>query len=397
MSSTAIQWTEHVWNPTVGCSILSPGCTNCYAMNMAARIEAMNLEAEQAGRPIAAPQYDGTTKKVNGHAVWTGKLALSPERVLLQPLKRKKPTVYFVNSMSDLFHESVPDEWIDKVFAVMALCPQHTFQVLTKRAKRMREYFNGPYKDGNGVCARIAEATAPLVPLEKLPAPPIVYNVPVGPRLPNGEPEFGFRRMMSPRAWPLANVWLGVSTERQQEADERIPELLETPAAVRFISAEPLLGPIRLDQLHREGISQTYIDNALDGFRSNGCGGSTGPKLDWVITGGESGPDARPSHPDWFRQIRDACEAASVAYFHKQNGEWAPGECASKPPTRSERGATWFNDKWLFETITPRMSEETHYEDAPEVYRLGKKAAGRHLDGKLHDDMPQRADGKGRG
>src|SRR5262245_59078764 len=154
----------------------------------------------------------------------------------------QKPTLYFVNSMGDLFHESVPDEWIDQVFAVMALTPRNTYQVLTKRAARMREYFNGPYPNGDGVCARIAEATWKLA--TQLPESTVFVEVPVGPRMPDGLPEFGFRRMMHPKAWPLPNVWLGVSTERQQEADERIPLLQQTPATVRFISAEPLLGPI---------------------------------------------------------------------------------------------------------------------------------------------------------
>ena len=137
-----IEWTQQSWNAIVGCSILSPGCTNCYAMNMAARIEAMNAAARPGHG--TAPQYAGTTKKVNGKAVWTGKLALAPDDTLLQPLRRKKPTTYFVNSMGDLFHEDVPDESIDLVLAISALCPQHTLQILTKRAARMHTYMTTP-------------------------------------------------------------------------------------------------------------------------------------------------------------------------------------------------------------------------------------------------------------
>jgi protein gp37 len=129
-SKSAIEWTESTWNPIVGCTILSPGCTHCYAMRTAARLS----------NNSATPHYAGTVKTVNGHPVWTGKVALAPERVLTEPVRRKKPTMYFVNSMSDLFHEDVPDDWIDKVFAVMALTPQHTYQALTKRPARMRSY-----------------------------------------------------------------------------------------------------------------------------------------------------------------------------------------------------------------------------------------------------------------
>lgn len=138
---TNISWTERTWNPVVGCSVVSPGCTNCYAMRMAYRVKEM--EEARTGRPDAS-HYFGTTKVVNGNPVWTGKVVLAPEHILLEPLRRRKPTMYFVNSMSDLFHEDVPDEWIDRVFAVMALCPQHTFQVLTKRSERMRAYCTDP-------------------------------------------------------------------------------------------------------------------------------------------------------------------------------------------------------------------------------------------------------------
>lgn len=242
MSKSSIEWTQATWNPIVGCSIVSPGCTNCYAMKMAARLEGMNAEAYAAGRKPTAPHYDGTTHNVNGNNVWTGKLARAREETLLEPLRRRKPTVYFVNSMSDLFHEAVPDEWIDQIFAVMALSPQHTFQVLTKRAKRMREYVHPT-----------PSVTAPSMQdrLWKL------YHAMGGRHVP---------------AWPLPNVWLGVSTERQKEADERIPELLATPAAVRFISAEPLLGPIDLkryliQQVLKDSLRRGPLD---DQIRQNG-------------------------------------------------------------------------------------------------------------------------------
>jgi protein gp37 len=204
-------------------------------MRMAARIEAMGT----------APHYAGTTRRVRGKAVWSGKLALAPNNVLQAPLRRRRATTWFVNSMGDLFHEDCPDEWIDLVFDVMAQASDHTFQVLTKRALRMRDYLRN--KDRQ----------------------------------------------------PLANVWLGVSTERQKEADERIPLLLQTPAAVRFISAEPLLGALNI---------KAYV-----GRRRN-------RPLDWVIVGGESGPRARPMNPDWVNSLRDQCETSSAKFFFKQWG-----------------------------------------------------------------------------
>jgi protein gp37 len=235
MAQTSIEWTQETWNPIVGCSIATPGCTNCYAMRMAARIEAMG----------AAPHYNGTTERVNRKAVWTGKLALAPDQVLVAPLRRHRPTTYFVNSMGDLFHDDCSDSWIDRVFDVMERAPQHVFQVLTKRAGRMKVY-------------------------------------------------------ISARKSLLPNVWIGVSTERQKEANERIPLLLAAPAAVRFISAEPLLGPLDIREYVRIRRKRAA--------------------LDWVIVGGESGPRARPMDPAWVEAIRLQCEHSAAAFFFKQWG-----------------------------------------------------------------------------
>ena len=382
MGKSNIEWTEATWNPIVGCSILTPGCTNCYAMQMAARIEAMNAEARESERakgkrhPVAA-HYDGTTKKVNGKAVWTGKLALAPDSILLAPLKRRKPTTYFVNSMGDLFHENCPDEWIDKVFAVMALCPQHTFQVLTKRAGRMREYLTTLSKGAerarsNELVAdwqiRLCEANAPGVL-------PITKND-VERRL--GRAGKLDRDPPTPH-WPLPNVWLGVSTERQKEADERIPLLLQTPAAVRLISAEPLLGPIDLDRLCGSTLDALsgHDFEAIGDIRDGGDLSRTQhpPAINWVITGGESGPNARPSHPQWFRDIRDQCGAAGVAYFHKQNGayaRWEPGLPAHCVIYLDRDGGQHLNPGINREPLAP----------------VSKSRAGRLLDGITHDAMP---------
>ncbi|MCT8970608.1 phage Gp37/Gp68 family protein [Microbaculum marinisediminis] len=352
---STIEWTDATWNPVTGCSVVSPGCTNCYAMRMAARLEAMAPRPDGTGDPHLL-HYAGTTQDSRAGPVWTGKVALAPEAVLAKPLRRRKPTMYFVNSMGDLFHEAVPDDWIDRVFAVMALAPQHTFQVLTKRSARMRDYM-APH------CLRRADGLGKAViklgydgPLECLPS------------------------------WPLPNVWLGVSAEDQTRADERIPDLLATPAAVRFVSAEPLLGPVDLTMIPTGGrIGDAVLcDDALSGppdFQS-------GSRLDWVIVGGESGRGARPMHPAWARSLRDQCQAAGVPFFLKQWGEWAPGECAAGPPTRTETGAWWFGNSWRFGRVTPRESEEMHCDDAPDVYRLGKKAAGALLDGREWREMP---------
>lgn len=358
MSASAIEWTERTWNPIVGCSIVSPGCTNCYAMKMASRIQKMNRTGGSNSDYVN--HYDGTTKSVNGKIVWTGKVATAPDKIFLQPLSRKAPTTYFVNSMSDLFHEGVPDEWIDRVFAVMALSPQHTFQVLTKRAQRIRDYFarsSGQFSNG----AQLA-----------------VYRTIAG--IASMEPPRGFgldaldaaRRMavlLEHSGWPLKNVWLGVSTERQQEADERIPLLLQTPAAIRFISAEPLLGPI---DMHLWML--------------------THPAIDWVIAGGESGQSARPMSIQWVRELRRQCAAAKTSFFFKQWGEWCPARVQpSGTPGRFAFG-DYEHDREVMVQVDSYPRQFTMFGSRSLMERVGKKAAGRHLDGVLHNGFPTRTE-----
>jgi protein gp37 len=342
---TKIEWVRNAdgsqgktWNPIVGCSIVSPGCTNCYAMKMAARIEAMGNQ----------PRYAGTTRKVNGNAIWTGKLAQAPESALLAPLKRKIPTVYFVNSMGDLFHEDCPDEDIDLVLAVAAMCSQHTLQILTKRATRMRVYMRTPHRK-----QLIAER---VMDVSNMLAKDAGWKARI--KLDDFSARFT-------GSGPFKNIWLGVSAERQQEANERIPELLATPAAVRFISAEPLLGPIDLSSLI--SADGEYIFDATSGqsgwrdgetWEPSGCG----PKLDWVIVGGESGPGARPMHSAWARSLRDQCAAAGMPFFFKQWGEYG--------------------------RVGDQAGVDHLPEDADVVTRVGKKAAGRLLDGVQHNGMP---------
>lgn len=343
-----IEWTGESWNPIVGCSLESPGCKNCYAMSMAARLALMGN----------APVYEGLTKKAKTGAVWTGKLALS-ETALLKPLKRKKSQTYFVNSMGDLFHEECPDEWIDRVFATMALSPQHTFQVLTKRAGRMREYFDRCRWHKWAAIGRAMDANR----WAKLPK---IYG--------------GDRT-------PMPNVWLGVSVEDQKRADDRIPDLLATPAAVRWISAEPLLGPIDLRCLHHDGI--TNID-ALAG-RHGLAFGHECKKLDWIVVGGESGKRARPMHPDWARSLRDQCAATDVPFFFKQWGAWQSilDRDADDPDWRHDAIYRRVKNGERVRTLNLEGGHGFHGERVHVIERVGKKRAGRLLDGAEFNGIPK--------
>lgn len=344
-----IEWTDATWNPIVGCSVVSPGCTNCYAMKMAGRLEAVSRahEASNGGDPGPLEHYRRLTRVTRSGAVWTGTVRQAPEHLLTKPLRWRKGRRIFVNSMSDLFHEDVPDEWIDRVFAVMALCPQHTFQVLTKRADRMRAYLS---RHRWHIWAKLGRAMDP----ECWSALPPV---------------------MGGDCTPLPNVWLGVSVEDQQRADERIPDLLATLAAVRFLSCEPLLGPVNLVKIRRfaPGIADREFFDSLTGTAVTDLGSrvitlplNPPARIDWVICGGESGPGARPMHPDWARSLRDQCAAAGVPFFFKQWGEWGP----------YDRGR--LGDGQLAE---PKALDEP-------LCKFGKKLAGRLLDGVEHNGMP---------
>ena len=263
-----IQWTDVTWNPVIGCSRVSEGCRNCYAERHASRL---------AGNPLT-PGYAGIAK--DGR--WTGRVELVPEK-LIEPLAWRKPRRVFVNSMSDLFHESLPDAEIDKVFAVMLQAPMHTFQVLTKRAERMRAYLSNPW-----LYSRLLRA------------------VDMGTRQSSNAPN-PMIGVSDPSRFPAKWIWLGVSCEDQKTADERVPLLLQTSAAVRFVSLEPLLGPIDLRSLLGR--------DTLDPF-------SAAPPVDWVIIGGESGPGARPCDVAWIRDIIRQCKTAGVPCFVKQLGAY---------------------------------------------------------------------------
>lgn len=384
MAETGIEWVKNpdgsqgrTWNPIRGCTRISPGCGGpgphggCYAEVIAARFSGPGLP------------YHGIAEMRGGKARWTGKLAFVEDKVT-EPLKVRKPTTWFVNSMSDLFHESVPDEWIDRVFAVMALCPQHTFQVLTKRAARMRAY----------MAARSVDYSTSLAAAwHAIGLPPALERRSLLRVWPQGGACLG-REL----PWPLPNVWLGVSAEDQRRADERVPDLLATPAAVRFVSAEPLLGPIdfnRLSRPRREGYGAGYLDALRGWTRGAGHGYrefDAESRLDWIIVGGESGPGARPMHPDWARQIRDACAAAGVAYLFKQWGAYQHGSTMGRTPSLDR---IVFNDGRMLTDVTMPACKAEDRENgwqsrAPEMMALvGKRAAGRLLDGVEHNGFPE--------
>jgi len=343
---TKIEWADAVWNPVTGCTKVSAGCAHCYAERMATRL------AGRAGYPAQHPFA----------------LTLHPER-LDEPLHWRKPRRIFVCSMSDLFHPDVPVNFVDQVFAVMLLAPRHTFLVLTKRPGRMVSYTNQRvvgqaegFTYGDSIALRAVEIVRAWP--ERLANEVARRSGPLG-RAP----------------WPLPNVWLGTSIEDQATADERIPHLLRCPAAVRFVSYEPALGPVGLHSLALSGAKPSGFIDALGNqsgefsFQSHRIGDL--PSLDWVIAGGESGPRARPAHPGWFRSVRDQCQAAGVPFFFKQAGEW-----------------TWsvdvgFREPDAYVWIDGRVGDEaTAVKDGGRwqgVWRVGKKAAGRLLDGVEHN------------
>jgi len=278
---TEISWTDATWNPVVGCTKVSAGCDNCYAIRTAHRMTANP-------NPLVSQAYAGT--EAGGQ--WTGRVNLLTDR-LDQPPRWRKPRRIFVNAQSDLFHEAVPDDFIARVWAVMALAPQHVFQVLTKRHARMRSLLTAPrFQDD------VWRAATVLM----------------------GERGIDKGRHF---AWPLPGVWLGVSVEDQRWADIRIPALLDTPAAVRWLSCEPLLGPMDLQMAVPRpctcGPDQTFLIGETRAHKT-GCPALRWPFPDWVIVGGESGPNARPMHPEWARALRDQCASTGVAFHFKQAG-----------------------------------------------------------------------------
>lgn len=309
---SSIEWTDATWNPITGCSIVSPGCTHCYAMKLAGT------------RLKHIPSREGLTKDTKAGPVWTGEVRLN-RQWLRQPIEWKKSRKIFVCAHGDLFAENVPDEWIIEVFTVMAIADHHTFQVLTKRPDRARDFLSEPYR------------------LDDIYDNWYTYSG-------------GARQVYS---WPLHNVWIGASAEDQLRYDSRRRYVDETPAKVRFWSLEPLLGPLDLKIGH--------------------------VKPDWVIVGGESGQGARPMHPDWARSIRDQCAAAGVAFHFKQWGAWldereATARSMAPGPEMFSAHGEPKGDRWHFYDSRARNGDA--------MIRVGKKRAGRLLDGVEHNGFP---------
>lgn len=364
-----IEWTDATWNPITGCTLVDEGCRHCYAAHLITSWPAIGNHPSRKGL---------ARKNAAGESKFTGEVRFN-QQWLDQPLRWTKPRRIFVCAHGDLFHESVPDEWIDKVFAVMALAPQHTFQVLTKRPDRAAKYLTSDRH------LYIGE--------EMMNNRPRTYDISKVAEAFGNEEEPN----VMPKDWPLQNVWLGTSISDQSSADLRIPQLLACPAAIRFVSAEPLLGPVD---------ARPYMPNEL----WNNLPSWKQPEIDWVIVGGESGPHARPMHPDWARSLRDQCVAAGVAFFMKQWGEWKPlGQTALGEDEAYYHPAP---------EIDPEASRRCKYDSlclAPDgtsystgqankyhriadgafcgaghmsCFKIGKKAAGRLLDGRTWDQMP---------
>ncbi|MRR49405.1 MAG: phage Gp37/Gp68 family protein [Rhodocyclaceae bacterium] len=349
-----IEWTDATWNPVTGCTKVSAGCKHCYAERTWARLSA------------------NPTTRYHGRAFTDVQCHID---VLHQPLRWTKPRRIFVNSMSDLFHPDVPDRFIADVFGVMAACPQHTFQVLTKRPERMRNLLRA------GCMGRFESD------VEEAAAMYLDDWV----------------------QWPLKNVWLGVSVEDQATADERIPLLLQTPAAVRWVSAEPLLGPVDLNYAFGipTGAGKGSCPMHLAGVCPEGLRPKGEQHLHWVIVGGESGPKARPMNPDLVRSLRDQCAAAGVPFMFKQWGEW--GTCYQRsngtPVFRQfdtihqwkNKARTWVSGGICLDKDGCELKRGADFMRADEggkfpvtiMHRVGKKAGGRLLDGQIHDAYPE--------
>lgn len=306
MGNTRIEWTKKTWNPVTGCTKISPGCQNCYAERMSKRLRG------RCGYPVEDPF----------------RVTLHPER-LEEPLRWRKPSMIFVCSMGDLFHEDVPFDYIDRVFKRINGSPQHDFLILTKRPERMREYFARSMKFPCAAC----QGTGCSYCLD------------------HGYQNWEMK--------PYSNVWLGVTAENRPMWDERVNILKQLAAAKRFVSYEPALG------------SLGEVD--LSG-------------LDWVICGGETGPDARPVHPDWVRGLRDQCQSAGVPFFFKSWGEWVCRPWSSDNGRKREL-CLGMDGTSVYAQVGHMMGFRKPGEAL--MVRVGKKAAGRLLDGQEWNEMPE--------
>lgn len=389
MAKTSINWTDRVWNPVRGCSKVSDGCRNCYAERFASRFCGQGMP------------YEGLIR--DGH--WANVARFVPD-MLVAPLHWKQPCRVFVNSMSDLFHDDISNEQIAAVFGVMAACSRHTFQVLTKRPRRMVEWFRWLQEQRNTDCSYPLQVDL----LRRYWA---TYKIDA-PHAPSIE-------------FPLPNVHLGVSCENQTAADERIPLLLECPASVRWVSCEPLLGAVdlvwyfrRTHTIHMKvDIAGAIKNKVFYGYEEDGkpvspkaaeaelrrrlaagekylatckcptfdpqtgCKPIENQRLDWVVCGGESGPNARPMQPDWVRSLRDQCRGAGVPFHFKQWGCWQP----FNPSHGMDLGSEMRRD--VVRIVHAEGNPDGHFRHGDAwVRRVSKSRSGNLLDGVRYEMKP---------
>lgn len=330
-----IAWCDSTWNPTRGCSRVNPDCDSCYAIR----------EAHRHDHPGGS--YEGLTTLRRDRTDWSGVVRFVPKQLSL-PLRWRDPRRIFVDSMSDLFHPSLSNEEIAAVFGVMAACPQHTFQLLTKRPKRAREWFEwlltqrgwGPEGGAAGTCARLTRERLPLAT----------------PRVVAALHAHGKR-------WPLPNVWLGVSAGHQKAADAFIPELLRCPAAVHWVSLEPLW--------ERVVLKRDWLVRYPDWLQA----GELHPHLGWAVMGGESGHDARPSDLDWYRSLLRQCNGTDCYPYMKQLGSrWydTTNVCGVRGSIDLDRASIfrWVprpkkDRAWTDPEAWPEELRERHFPDEP--------------------------------
>ncbi|MHC1788584.1 phage Gp37/Gp68 family protein [Solidesulfovibrio sp.] len=369
-----IQWCDATINPCYGCSPVSPACANCYAAKMAARM---------AHNPAVCQYFEGLTDKNNK---WTGRINLFPQK-MEQALRWKRPRRIFVGSMTDIFHEAVPDSFLDQIFTDMALAQHHTFILLTKRPERMRHYIQGVHDEP-------VDTERDMALFDPW-------------RATGGE-------LYGQRPWPLPNVILMTTVEDQPRADGRMPHLMALASMgwLTGVSVEPMLGQVDLNRIHESGESEHGMhweswESCLTGRRfdiwadreSEGY-----PRLSWVICGGESGPGARPMHPDWVRGLRDQCKAAGTPFLFKQWGEWGTNwtDMRGDVPVFKQfssfehycaKAPTWMykGDKLICpdgHVPTSGCREGKSFPMAI-ISRVGNKRAGRLLDGRDHNEFPK--------
>jgi protein gp37 len=343
---TPEDWYDVTWNPTIGCSARSPGCDHCDALRAAIQL------ARMGGRTGA--HYAGLARLDAAGPVWSGEIRVR-EDLLTWPLLRANPRRILVGTMSDVFHENLDTVILDRLHAVMVIAHWHQFLLFSKRSERMAAYGRDP-ETPRRVARELETLSAALLPRPAQRA--IAGKGSVIRRRWGSALSRARERLLSGNAWPLPNLWLGVSVEDEARL-MRVCHLLQTPAARRWICFEPLLGPVRPDAIP---VGDAYVD-ALRGhrYRLDGRGREIAveapawPPVDWVMVGGEYGAAARPMHPDWARGVRDRCAAAGVPFFFKQWGEWAPSA-----GNGAERA----------------------------MIRIGRRAAGRLLDGRSWNEIP---------